>query len=856
MKPVTPLSHRRWPQGLATALLAASAFGLSAQAADPIVGAQRYKQSCAECHGTSPLTSNRDKIYYGRNSASTIDSSISSVGDMKSLRSAFPAGSAQIADIAAYLGNSPASLSFASTNVGATSATQSVTVAASLKSGKSITNLVISTTGDFRRSGGTCGTTVNTGTTCTVLVAFAPTAGGTRTGTLKIAHSQLPTPATIQLSGTGAATAAPAAAVSPTALAFASTPVGVTSAAKSTTLTNTGNAKLTLGTISSSSTQFIVSGGTCVAGSSLAAGAACTVAMKFKPTSTGARSGTLNIAHDAKGSLSKVSLSGTATAAAPLASFSPASLAFANQVVNTASATKTIKLTNTGSASLKLGTITIKPSHFKISGGTCVANASVAAGATCTVTVKFKPTTTGTKSGTLTVLHNATGSPTTVALSGKGVAGVADITEPLAAGSAPSSSRSQALAFDASAGPVLALDQSTLAFGAPEQTLTLSNRGSTALRLEGLQVAGDAAGDFMLSGACTGIDLLAPGDHCALVIGFAPGAAGERSATLNITSNALNGAAAISLNGGAALADPKTTSSVGPEITAGARAKGTPVLAWLNLPAKGLDFGPVATGQRAAGTTLWLHNRGPGAATLGPFELQGDEADEFALQPGGSCVAGASLPSGASCSLVVGFSPAAAGARRATLEVQASSASLALEGNSASLALVNLAGQGSAVAGPALRMTPASLSLVGSEPQTVMLHNEGSAVLQVQRVAVSRGDFSVAPAGSEGCDGDSFALMPGQRCAVQVSRSGALKADEGSDRTGTLEVSSDASASSVQVALSAASTEDPAQTLPQDVPALEGGGCSLARGDTAADPVLWLLVLGAAGVLWRRRRNG
>ncbi len=279
------------PRGLAAfagrlALLLAGLLALAtARADDPANGATLFAANCqASCHGSSPLTSNNNKIYNGRNARAVIDAAISNVSDMRSLRATLPSGGSALADIAAYLGNTPTSLTFASTPVGATAPTQTVTVYASLKSGNAIAGLGIAAGGDFARTGGTCGTTVATGTSCTVVVAFTPTAAGARTGTLSITHGNTLTPIAIRLAGTGAAATAPAATVAPTTLSFASTPIGTTSAAQNVTLTNSGSAPLLLSSVSlGTSADFVVAGGTCSAGTSVAAGAACTVSLAFRP---------------------------------------------------------------------------------------------------------------------------------------------------------------------------------------------------------------------------------------------------------------------------------------------------------------------------------------------------------------------------------------------------------------------------------------------------------------------------------------------------------------------------------------------------------------------------------------------
>ena len=102
---------------LAAALLCGLAT-LDARADSPTNGSALYTSHCASCHGNAPLTSNSNKIYNGRNARAVIDAAINSVGDMTSLRGAFPSGGAALADVAAYVGNTPTGLSFASTAVG------------------------------------------------------------------------------------------------------------------------------------------------------------------------------------------------------------------------------------------------------------------------------------------------------------------------------------------------------------------------------------------------------------------------------------------------------------------------------------------------------------------------------------------------------------------------------------------------------------------------------------------------------------------------------------------------------------------------------------------------------------------
>jgi hypothetical protein len=101
------------------------------------------------------------------------------------------------------------------------------------------------------------------------------------------------------------------------------------------------------------------------------------------------------------------------------AKVSPTSLSFGNQKVGTVSASKTVTLTNTAEVPLAITGISIT-GEFELTNN---CPSTVAAGATCTFTVKFAPTQLGGLAGTVTVHDNWSGSavhPQTVQLTGTG----------------------------------------------------------------------------------------------------------------------------------------------------------------------------------------------------------------------------------------------------------------------------------------------------------------------------------------------------------------------------------------------------------------------------------------------------
>jgi hypothetical protein len=202
------------------------------------------------------------------------------------------------------------------------------------------------------------------------------------------------------------------ASLAPGSLNFSLIPIGSVSAAQKATLTNVGSTSLGITSISVKG-QFVESGTTC--GSSLAAGANCTISLTFNPTTDGAQTGTLTVV-DSGGS-QFVTLSGTAT---PL-KFTPASVNFGSVKVGTTSAPKSVTVANVGITTLTLTSIAIggtDPGDFALTANTC--GSTLAAGASCKVTATFTPTVTGSRSGNVTIKDSDPVSSQKILLSGTG----------------------------------------------------------------------------------------------------------------------------------------------------------------------------------------------------------------------------------------------------------------------------------------------------------------------------------------------------------------------------------------------------------------------------------------------------
>jgi hypothetical protein len=312
---------------------------------------------------------------------------------------------------------SSASLTFASQQLNTPSAAQNVTLTNTGGATLNITNIGLTgaNTGDYGYTT-TCGATVAAGGNCAVSVTFTPTASGARTASVTITDDAPSSPQAISLTGTGTGAPAPAVSLSPASLTFPNQTINTPSAAQSVTLTNTGNAALTITSIAASA-QYSQTN-TCPTGATtLAANATCTISVTFTPTATGTQAGSITIADNAAGTPHAINLTGTgASPGTPAVSLSPSSLTFSRRTVGTTSSSQSVTLKNTGTATLSITSIATSGDFSQTN--TC--GSSRTAGQSCTISVRFKPTATGTRTGSLTVTDNASGSPHKVSLTGTG----------------------------------------------------------------------------------------------------------------------------------------------------------------------------------------------------------------------------------------------------------------------------------------------------------------------------------------------------------------------------------------------------------------------------------------------------
>jgi ASPM-SPD-2-Hydin domain-containing protein len=154
-------------------------------------------------------------------------------------------------------------------------------------------------------------------------------------------------------------------------------------------------------------------------GTSVAVGAMCTITVAFKPVVAGA-SGTLIITDDAPGSPQSTGLTGP-NVLPPSAILAPTTLTFASQAVGTTSPAQTVTLTNpiNGiSLPLIVTATSIAGIDFAVAKNGC--QQPIPSGTSCTITLTFTPSATGSRSALFSIFDNAVTSSQTVALRGSG----------------------------------------------------------------------------------------------------------------------------------------------------------------------------------------------------------------------------------------------------------------------------------------------------------------------------------------------------------------------------------------------------------------------------------------------------
>ena len=288
--------------------------------------------------------------------------------------------------------------------------------------GSIVISIAGASAGDYSQTN-TCGTSLVAAGTCTISVTFKPTATGLRTAAISVADNGTGSPQTVPLTGTGVAAGTGTLTINPASLSFGSVNLGSSSPSQSVTLSNTGTASLRFFvSLVGADTGDFPTTDNCK--QSLAAGATCTIAVTFKPEAAGARTASLNFVGGGGATavvVQTVPLSGTGVSTGtPAVKLGETSLAFGSEPEGQQTASQSATITNSGTGALSIASITFTGTNPHDFTGSDNCPTLLAAGASCTVAVRFRPVETGSLTATLSIADNATGSPQTVALTGTG----------------------------------------------------------------------------------------------------------------------------------------------------------------------------------------------------------------------------------------------------------------------------------------------------------------------------------------------------------------------------------------------------------------------------------------------------
>lgn len=227
------------------------------------------------------------------------------------------------------------------------------------------------------------------------------------------APSPTPTP--------GMATLSTSPPTNPPNIMFGNVATGNTAAARKVTLTNSGAGTIFINAVSrvgSNPTDFPQTNN-CIG--ALAGGKSCTINISFSPSApTGTPEAAQFVIYDnAKNAPQLLPVYGTSAVPVTVA---PTSLSFGSQTVGTTSSAMPITVTNNQTVAMTINGIVVGGTNTGDFSQTTTCTVNMAAFTSCSVSVKFKPTATGARSGTLTVADSPdTGSPHNVSLGGTGL---------------------------------------------------------------------------------------------------------------------------------------------------------------------------------------------------------------------------------------------------------------------------------------------------------------------------------------------------------------------------------------------------------------------------------------------------
>ncbi len=621
-----------------------------------------------------------------------------------------------------------------------------------------------SLSGDFTSSsavtGGTaCGGTLQSGESCTNPVEFAPSATGTRAGTLNVETGA----AKVSAALTGFGIPDPGIHFSPGSLRFANVP-SLSATQQTVTLTNSGILTATVGMPSTSDTHFSAAS-TC---SSLAPGSSCGVTVTYAPalslssgvltlpvtTSPGGAAQTTNYTFALSGLYTQEN------AGIQIIPGESDTVAYGAIGTGGTGSERVLRINNLSGKSL---TIAVEaPRQFPLVHNTC---GGLAPNGSCNVTVNYQPLTAADQTGTIFVQGLPTdGSATVDGLGYLEGYGLSD----------------NRIVVSGNLSPTGVLDFGQVASGqSSTQLLTITNRGGATTGSIDVTIRRIRTEEPFLSTTNCGSTLPLNGS-CTVSVTYAPlyqiqngtGANSlQNTGVVTIEADAENAPLLVDLAGTASAAQNATPSNNAP-------------LRSFSVSQGALFFSSGAVGTASTAQNLTFANTGTAVLHITGLLTSPD----FTVS--GGC---GTLAVGAACTVGVAFTPQFAGQRSAALEIQSDS--------SDALEFVSLLGESTPAS---VSLTPQALSfgslLVGrSSALAVTLTNTGSGAIAVGGISAA-GDFQAsgaAAATNPNVCSTGTSLPPNASCVITVT----FTPTQATTRRGTLSVTTSATSLPLNVGL-------------------------------------------------------
>ncbi|MFN8018909.1 MAG: choice-of-anchor D domain-containing protein [Acidimicrobiales bacterium] len=585
--------------------------------------------------------------------------------------------------------------------------------------------------GSFSRST-TCPASLAAGATCTVSIAFVPTATGPASSSLTVASAA--GSASVAVEGRGVDPTYPLL-VDPTGLDFGTLVTPSTSTVQQVVIANTSSAPQSF-TIAGLVTtgEFTTDPANCTASPKvLAAGASCHLDVRMAATTVADHTGALSFDLQVVGGLTQhasIPLSGTSVRGLTVY---PYKLDFGSIPVGSTSASRTVTLKNTGSP-ISFTSLTAPTTSGYTPSVSCPANGVLPTNGTCTVTYTYTPATATSNNiiGTTLTLTTTSGATytNTVNLSGRGATTLRVM---------PTTVNFGDVVTGTTAGP---------------QTITVTNTSSGGVAYD--PSSSVPSGPYAITGTTCGGGWLDAGESCTYSVTYRPTAVGTNTATASLVwdfteSDATTQTNSITLTG-------KGVAST---------ATQTPI----TVTDRNLPFGTVFNGSSASYDVLVRNVSG----VAQPVTLTGGTPSNAAYALDNQCGASFTLPVGGSCTLRYTYtagstSPNATSSLTLVAGSFTVSSSISLSATSASPVVATVAGADFGFAWIQTAACQLGQIFCGSQPTAdITLENvTGSSVSYTSGNTAPPTGMAVL---SNGCTGSPKVLAAGASCTIRLQAS-------------------------------------------------------------------------------------